>query len=187
MRFNVVFVGSVSVGKTSIIHRYQHGTHREASKSTLAVDYVPIKIGDLDIALWDTCGQERFLSVTSSYFSRGHVFVLVNDIESCQVVKDLKKWYTDIVKNRPARHEPVVIIVSNKSDLHPFCSNDVANWVREKTFDNIYTSAVTGEGIDKLFQKIHDAIIVHQSDWLAPSLPALPAAAAIRTAPGCNC
>ena len=187
MRYNVVFVGTISVGKTSLIRRYLNGDHDTSVTSTLAVDYFPIQIGDVELSVWDTAGQERFMSITSSYFSRGHVFVLVHDIETCQVEKDIQLWYKQIFDKRPARHEPVVIVASNKTDLHPFCSQEVTNWIKEHSFDHVYTSAITGEGIEKLFQKIHDAVVVHQSDWLAPSLPALPATSVSKTSPGCNC
>ena len=153
MRYNVIFVGSVSVGKTSLIHRYLKKFHNRDVSSTLAVDYHPIKIDDISLSLWDTAGQERFHSITSSYFSRGHIFVLVHDIENGQVKKDMETWYKQIFEKCPARHEPVIIIVSNKTDLHPFCSQEVTNWIQDHSFDHVFTSAVTGEGMEKLFQK----------------------------------
>ena len=187
MRYNVIFVGSVSVGKTSLIHRYLKNVHNCEVTSTLAVDFHPVTIDDINLSIWDTAGQERFHSITSSYFSRGHIFVLVHDIESGEVEKDLAMWSKQIFDKRPARHEPVIIIVSNKTDLHPFCSQTVTNWINDHSYEHVFTSAITGEGIKQLFQKIHDAVVVHHSDWLAPSLPALPATVVSKTSPGCNC
>lgn len=184
MRYNVVFVGSVGAGKTSIIRRYQSKAMKVTS--TLAVDFVPMELGDFKVSVWDTCGQERFMSITSSYFARGHVFVLVHDIADSSVADDLKKWYATINDKAARLHEPVVIIVSNKTDLNPFASSEVTKWVKEHTFDHIYTSATSGEGIDNLFSKIRDAVLVHQAEWLTPSLPALPAEP-VRRAPGCSC
>lgn len=184
MRYNIVFVGSVGAGKTSIIRRYQEKTMNVTS--TLAVDFIPMTLNDLKVSVWDTCGQERFMSIASSYFARGHVFVLVHDIADSSVAEDLKKWYSTIQNKSAVLHEPVVIIVSNKTDLNPFADSSVTNWVKEHTFDHIYTSANTGEGIQNLFSKIHDAVVVHQAEWMTPSLPALPVEP-IRRAPGCSC
>ena len=186
MRFNVVFVGSVGGGKTSIIKKYFNNDDTSKHVSTIAVDFVPTTIDEVQMSIWDTCGQERFMAITSSYFTRGHVFVLVHDISDSTLDHDLIKWHKDIVNKRPARHEPVVIVVSNKTDIRPFCSDDVSDWVREYSFDHMFTSAQTGENIDKLFQKIRDAILVHQTDWLQPSLPALPTQEHVQ-APGCSC
>ena len=187
MRYNIVFVGSVGAGKTSVISKYSKGHVDSEPMSTIAVDFVPITLGDFQVSVWDTCGQERFMSLTSSYFMRGHVFVLMHDVSDSSINTDLKKWYSAIVKDGPPRHAPVVIVVSNKTDLAPFCPQDMKNWIDENQFDHVYTSAKTGEGVVELFQKIKDAVVVHQSDWLAPSLPVLAATEELRTAPGCMC
>jgi len=182
MRYNVVFVGNVSTGKTSIIQQYLEKP--SATTSTLAVDFIPIEIDTVQMSLWDTCGQERFAAITSSYFARGHVFVLVHDIRDESPIS-LQKWYKEIEKNTP-RHEPVVVVVSNKTDLHPFAATKLTDWIKEHGFDQIYTSAMSGEGIEALFSKIKDAVVVHQTDWLSPSLPSLPVTAQV-TSPGCSC
>lgn len=184
MRYNIVFVGSVGAGKTSLIRKYQSNSTEVTS--TLAVDFIPLDLGDFRVSVWDTCGQERFMSITSSYFARGHVFVLVHDISDSDVSEDLKQWYNIITAKASGLHDPVVVIVSNKTDIHPFAPSEVTSWVKEHTFDHIYTSAKSGEGIENLFSKIHDAIAVHQAEWLSPSLPALPSEP-VRRAPGCSC
>jgi len=183
MRYNIVFVGNVGAGKTSIIHRYLKKPGQTVS--TLAVDFVPIEYEDIKMSIWDTCGQERFEAITSSYFARGHVFVLVHDIKD-ESPAFLQKWFTQIQNKSPQRHEPVIIVVSNKTDLYPFASTDVTSWVKDHMFDHIYTSAVSGEGIANLFSKMKDAVVVHQADWLSPSLPALPVQPPVNS-PGCNC
>lgn len=186
MRFNVVFVGSVGAGKTSIIKsRMNEDINKHVS--TIAVDYIQLNIGKYDISLWDTCGQERFMSLTSSYFMRGHVFVLVHDVADSCVENDLEKWRKEIVDKCPARHTPVIIVVSNKVDITPFCDSSVSEWTRGHSFDHIHTSAKTGENIHKIFTKIEDSITVHQSDWLTPSLPALPHVPESEPSPGCAC
>ena len=188
MRFNVVFVGSVGGGKTSIIQKYFHKDSDVSPQvSTIAVDFIPTIINDVEMSIWDTCGQERFLSLTSSYFMRGHVFVLVHDISDSILNTDLKKWYQDILNKRPSRHEPVVIVVSNKTDIKPFCAEDIRLWCKSNMFDHVHASAKTGENIEALFSKIRDAILVHQTDWMAPSLPALPVEPSQGPSPGCSC
>jgi|TARA_B110000091_G_scaffold93821_1_gene102364 small GTP-binding protein len=187
MRYNVVFVGSVGAGKTSLIQKYHTGTPPTTTKSTIAVDFIPMTLGDYDISLWDTCGQERFLSLSSSYFSRGHVFILVHDISKNDFDTDLQKWHQRILDKKAARHTPVVIVVSNKTDLEPFCPNEMKHWIEKNQFDHIYTSVVNGEGTEELFHQIATAIKVHQFDWDAPSLPTLLATDQLRTAPGCAC
>ena len=95
----------------------------------------------------------------------------------------------DIVMKRPSRRDIHVIVVSNKTDRKRklLCTEDVQTWINHNMFDHVYTSAKTGENIDELFTKIKDAILVHQTDWMSPSLPALPIADTPKVAPGCSC
>jgi small GTP-binding protein len=186
MRYNVVFVGSVAVGKTSIIKRYLANNFATKHVSTIAVDFIPITIDKTMLSLWDTCGQERFMSITSSYYMRGHIFVLVHDTTEPDIERNLKFWYREIQKKKPGRHNPVIIVVSNKMDQGK-AAPAVRKWCRENLFEHVETSAKLGTGISELFQKIHDAVVVHHNDWLtSPSLPFLPLTPT-EPSPGCNC
>jgi len=187
MRYNVCFVGNISAGKSSIIQRKINGKFNVNQHATIACDFYDLQIGDHNTAIWDTAGQEKFLSLSKSYFARGHIFVLVNDLLNSKL-NDLKKWYKIINDESAARHNPVVIISNNKCDCDvPFCSSETESWIRNNDLDHVYTSAKTGEGIDNLFSKINDAIQVHQSDWLSPSLPSLVINPEMKEMQGCNC
>ena len=186
MRFNVVFVGSVSAGKTSIIQRYCKKTFADKHVSTIAVDFHPITIGEIQLSLWDTCGQERFMSITTSYYMRGHIFVLVHDAVEPDIEKNLKYWYKEIQKRHTPRHTPVIIVVSNKMDTASSRA-DVREWCRDNLFEYAETSAKNGQGIPALFDKICDAALVHGSDWTnGTSLPMLPTTPNVAS-PGCAC
>ena len=187
MRYNVCFVGNISAGKSSIIQRKINGKFNVNQHATIACDFYDLQIGDFETAIWDTAGQEKFLSLSKSYFARAHVFVLVHDLLNSKL-NDLTKWYNIIHDECVARHNPVVIIASNKCDGDvPFCSSEIESWVRNNDLEHVYTSAKSGEGIDKLFSKIGDAIEVHQSLWLSPSLPSLIVNPPMKEMEGCNC
>lgn len=187
MRYNVCFVGNISAGKSSIIQRKMNGKFNVNQHTTIACDFYDLQIGDSNVAIWDTCGEERFLALSKSYFARGHIFVLVNDLLNSKL-NDLTKWYNIIHDECVARHTPVVIIASNKCDGDvPFVKSETESWIRNNDLEHCYTSAKTGEGIDKLFYKIGDAIEVHQSDWLSPSLPSIVINPSMKEIEGCNC
>ena len=186
MRYSVCFVGNIGAGKSSIIQRKINGHFNENLYATIAVDFCTLQLGEFDTAIWDTCGQEKFLSLSKSYFARGHIFVLVNDLTNSKLT-DLTKWYNIIHEGCIARHTPVVIIASNKCDGVPFCASEIESWVRGKDLEHVYTSAKTGEGIDQLFSKVQDALEVHQSDFLSPSLPSLVINSPMKEMEGCNC
>jgi small GTP-binding protein len=187
MRFNICFVGNISAGKSSIIQRKINGHFNSEPHATIACDFYELELGDFDTAIWDTAGEERFLALSKSYFARGHIFVLVSDLLNSKL-NDLKKWHNIIHDQCVARHTPVVIIASNKCDGEvPFCSTDTESWIRNNELEHVYCSARTGENIDQLFAKIREAIEVHQTDFLSPSLPSIVVNAPLRPTEGCNC
>jgi len=180
-------VGNISAGKSSIIQRKIKGKFNVNQHATIACDFYDLQIGNYNTAIWDTAGQEKFLSLSRSYFARGHVFVLVHDLTNSKI-DDLKKWYNIIHDECAPRHLSVIIIASNKCDGDvPFCSSETESWIRNNDLEHVYTSAKTGEGIDNLFSKIKDAIEVHQSDWLSPSLPSLVVNPEMKEMEGCSC
>jgi GTPase SAR1 family protein len=69
----VLVVGDLGVGKTSLIQRYVHNIFSREYKATIGVDfaYKLIKISDdkvVRLQLWDIAGQERYGTMTRVCF-----------------------------------------------------------------------------------------------------------------------
>lgn len=72
-RFKIILIGDASVGKTSILHRFLHNKFKAEYSCTIGVDYcVKSLVLDnkttVDLQIWDTCGQERFKTLTRQYY-----------------------------------------------------------------------------------------------------------------------
>lgn len=70
--FKVLLLGEASVGKTSLTNRYVKAEYTPNYSVTLCLDVLR-KVVHLDNAkvslqIWDTVGQERFRTITSSYY-----------------------------------------------------------------------------------------------------------------------
>lgn len=61
IKYKIVFLGDMSVGKTSIIERFIHGVFDEKSQHTVGVDFLAknliYKQHMYRLQLWDTAGQ----------------------------------------------------------------------------------------------------------------------------------
>ncbi|CAK84348.1 unnamed protein product (macronuclear) [Paramecium tetraurelia] len=69
--FELAFLGTSSVGKTSLIKQYERNEFSMKSMSTVGVAQfktVIINNQDVKVQLWDTAGQERFRSLTQNYY-----------------------------------------------------------------------------------------------------------------------
>ena len=88
--FKVIVVGNKRVGKTSITNRCVFDEFNENSQSTRVVQVVPkiIKIKGTEkvaqIHIWDTLGQEKFMSLSALFFRRSMGALLVYDVSSME-------------------------------------------------------------------------------------------------------
>lgn len=118
--FKIIVLGDIAVGKTSVIARYITNTFTEEYKSSIACEYKEKKI-DLDgetianLQIWDTCGEEKFMSVTKQYYNDAHGAIVMYDLTDKKTFERLGNWIANLKDNAPAKI--VIMVVGNKSDL----------------------------------------------------------------------
>ena len=72
-RFKVILLGDIAVGKTSILSRFIDDKYSNEYKCNVGVEfkvksiYQDEKTG-ADLQIWDTCGEERFRTLTRQYY-----------------------------------------------------------------------------------------------------------------------
>lgn len=117
--FKFILVGDSSVGKTSLLKRFIDGSYLHNYDSTLGVDFavkiIPVKNQNIKLQIWDTAGQEKFKTITTSYYRGISGIILVYDITNRQSFLNLKNWIADIKLVNPL--DIPIMIVGNKADL----------------------------------------------------------------------
>ena len=71
-RFKVILLGDIAVGKTSFLSRFVEEKFTAEYKCNVGVEF---KVKSLfldestgaDLQIWDTCGEERFRTITRQY------------------------------------------------------------------------------------------------------------------------
>ena len=157
--FKAVFLGSSTVGKTSIVNAIMNNKYLEEQQPTIGACFAikKIEINDhiIRVNLWDTAGQERFRSLAPMYYRDANFALItfaVNDIDSFEATK---KWYEGIVAD--CQTLPKIILIGNKIDLDKerVVSNEEGENLAKK-FGAVYieVSAKTKENIEKFIEKI---------------------------------
>ena len=116
----LIIIGSVSVGKTSLLLRYATGQYQSSPKSTSTASYIPkmksVNNKLYEIRLWDTAGQEKYRSLTKIFIKEAKIALLVYAIDDENSFKDLDMWL-NIVKE--INNENIILgIAANKADLY---------------------------------------------------------------------
>jgi small GTP-binding protein len=151
----VIFLGSVGVGKTTLMtrmseNRFDPDTHPTAAAAFC--QWKPEGTDGLVIQFWDTSGMERFRSINRIYYRQAVAAIIVFDLTDARTFAEVDNWKKDFDHENTLSHA-VVILVGNKCDLGEKCNvteEDARTWADDNAAQYFAVSAMTGEGVIEL-------------------------------------
>eukprot|EP01104_Vermistella_antarctica_P005517 TRINITY_DN1602_c5_g1_i1.p1 TRINITY_DN1602_c5_g1~~TRINITY_DN1602_c5_g1_i1.p1 ORF type:complete len:202 (-),score=59.50 TRINITY_DN1602_c5_g1_i1:24-629(-) len=162
--FKLLLIGDSGVGKSSMLLRFTDGKFDNEQTCTIGVDF-KIKLMDFDgkrinLTLWDTAGQEKFRSLTSSYYRGTQGIILVYDVTKRSTFEHLNDWLQEI-DMYCTNDDVVCLLVGNKIDLEEreVSKQEAIEYARSKGMVFIETSAKTKMGIQQAFEEIVHKIV----------------------------
>ena len=169
-QFKIVLLGDSGVGKTSLLSRYMDEGFIANRPCTLNVDFKTksITIDPFSIAkitIWDTCGQERYRSITGKYFKGAHGILLMFDVCDKRSFADLDIWLEEIKKNT-IKEDISIVLVGNKIDLkfRNIKADDAETFAKNNNLMYCETSSKDGFNVEKAFDMITKDIINKQNN-----------------------
>ena len=170
VRIKVTCIGSAGVGKSSIIKSYINGSFDLDSAATCGADYYKkeLKIYNRKILLdiWDTAGQEKFLSVGRKFYKNSNIIIMVYDMTNIKSFEDIKNYWINDVLEHGEKYK-IIALVGNKIDLSDEKGMDeIDEKIIKQFLDNISknnkdcifinerVSAKKNENIKSLFDKL---------------------------------
>ena len=106
--YKVVLAGNTDIGKTTFFKKLTKGTFNEEQVATIGIDQksfnydITITENGQDvkkkvkIILYDTAGQERYASITKTYFKKASGIILLYSIIDRNSFISLTKWLNDV-------------------------------------------------------------------------------------------
>ena len=157
-------MGESSVGKTLLVHKFIDDESTEDFKATIGADFFTktFKINDseVDVQIWDTAGEERFHSISSSFYRGTDACILVYDLTNKASFNKLEVWLNDLKEKADIDNIEnfSLMVFGNKLDLAEN-SRDVSiesgqNWAREHNCLFMEVSAKTQENVSKGFDEL---------------------------------
>ena len=118
IKISIILVGDTNVGKTSIFKRYYKNEFKASKNATIGVEFeakeFKYKGQKYSIQIFDTAGQERFRSLTESYFHLGDGAFVVFDLTNKNSLISISGWIKNVIEKKP---NVKMIILGNKDDL----------------------------------------------------------------------
>ena len=161
--FKVITIGDAGVGKTSIIRRFIYNTFNTNAMSTIGVSFsvkeITLKNGvKVSIKLIDTAGQEKYRSLSKSYFKNTDGVLFVFDLNNLDSFKNISEWVELYKQNDCGKGIPIYLI-GNKSDLEIKVEQKlIDDFTKEQNFKYEAVSALSNLNIELLFQDLAENI-----------------------------
>ncbi|XP_073247373.1 ras-related protein Rab-8A-like [Porites lutea] len=117
--FKLVLIGDSGVGKTCIIFRFVENKFDSSFITTIGIDFkirtVEIDGKKIKLQIWDTAGQDRFETITSTCYRGAHGIMLVYDVTDEKSFRNIPRWIRKT--EELASPDVTKMLVANKCDL----------------------------------------------------------------------
>ncbi|KAM9995072.1 hypothetical protein ACTFIY_001237 [Dictyostelium cf. discoideum] len=161
----VVFLGDYCVGKTTIGFVFD-GKKFDSYNCNIGVDFFvkPIVVDNQCVRLqvWDTGGQERFRTITRSYFRGSSCCLLFFSVDNQESFKNFDMWYSLALETNELLNYPVVLVgtkidlpqekhVITKKMAEEWCKNQQSKFNLNFSIPYFETSAKNNININEIF------------------------------------
>lgn len=107
----------------------------------------------------DTAGQERFRTITSTYYRGTHGVIVVYDVSNANSFKSIQRWLLEIEQYCSSVSR---ILVGNKNDDETkkvVSTNEARNLANSYNIDLVETSAKDDINVEEVFNKITKSML----------------------------
>jgi Ras-related protein Rab-1A len=155
----LIVVGESGVGKSSLIQRYDQGQFNPYFVSTIGCDYaikeLTIKDKIVKLQCWDCAGNERFRTITTSYYRGSHIILLVFDMNDNNTIDSIPSWLAEI---RKFNSTGKILLVGNKIDKHAalkfMLPQQIQTMIDKAEIPLLLTSAKENVKVDEAFTSL---------------------------------
>jgi small GTP-binding protein len=166
----LIVLGASSVGKTSIINRLTADSFDAKEPTTVAASFIRHEetVGKETIVMqiWDTAGQEKYMSLGRMYYRGSIAAVVVFDLTQPKTFDALSDWVRGFIEL--AGDDVVIFALGNKADLTDGIKVGepaIQEWLssRPEPVQYFRTSAVDGSGISQAFKSLAEELLRRRS------------------------
>jgi|SaaInlStandDraft_3_1057020.scaffolds.fasta_scaffold10553_4 GTP-binding nuclear protein Ran len=163
--YKIVLIGGGGVGKTSFSERLSKGDTDEYKfkkkyEPTIGGSVVELKyksnIGDINMHLWDTAGQEKFGELRDAYVYGSDAIILMYNLNDPKSIRGINKWLR--YARRVCPNVPIAICGNQKDKVKNPRSPINISW--DSKSKKFLVSAKEDDGIRDPFVWIFEELIL---------------------------
>ena len=161
----LLIIGDSSVGKSNFLFQFIENKFTDTHIATIGFDFKSQKVTlpnskqVVKLQIWDTAGQDRFRTITKTYYKGSHGVILVYDVCDERSFGNVKNWVNQIEQN--AKSSICKVLVGNKCDkAERVITEEQGRKLAEEYNMKFYeTSAKTGQNVEETFRYLTGEIL----------------------------
>ncbi len=170
-RLKIIVIGDPGVGKTSLILRFTYNAFTRTYTPTIGTNITEkiVQVGEnkdnVQIVVWDVAGQSKFEVMRKHFYAGLDGVLIVFDLTHEKGFASVPNWYQDVKKNYNKKTPLIAYLIGNKSDLtseRKVKKEDALKMARDLGLEYIEVSALSGENVNDMFNKIAERVIKPQ-------------------------
>lgn len=163
--FKIIVIGDSAVGKSSLTIRGTKDHFKEYYTPTIGFEFLSFNIRIKDqivkLQIWDTCGQEVYRSLISSFYRNSSLAIIVYSIDCQESFDNLESWLDEI---KSQTHPDLkIFLIGNKADLEDkrVIQQSTAEELAKEHNLHLFmeTSAKSGQNCHELFIKAAQMLV----------------------------
>ena len=119
LSFKMIVIGDAGVGKSCLTSKAAKGIFDDSYSATVGFEFltfsVKIEGKVIKLQIWDTCGQEIYRSLISSFYRNASLAMMVYAIDSKESFIHIETWLKEVkLQSNP---DIKIFLIGNKADL----------------------------------------------------------------------
>ena len=119
LSFKLIVIGDSGVGKSCLTMRATKEYFEEFYSPTVGFEFFTfnIKINNkcIKLQIWDTCGEEVYRSLISSFYRNSSLAIMVYSVDNENSFSNLENWLNEI--KTQSNPDVKIFLIGNKTDL----------------------------------------------------------------------
>lgn len=205
----VIVIGESGVGKTSMVAKLRGEAFEEGRSATIGAELFPITmvvdgvggmggmggVGGTEnvpkrvkCSIWDTAGQEKFHSLTGSFYRGAQLVLFCFDVTDVTSFEKIQYWFHDLVSSPSLSHPNIVkLLIGTKLDMPRVVKRQDAIDLAAANDCVCYleTSSKTGSGVKECFE--HGIACVLKTPELCETSVSVPLKSALQRGESMPC
>ena len=154
-----LILGEAAIGKSCLIERYYSNSFKTNYLATIGVDVRQKKLEinncDVDVAINDTAGQERFRSITRMFYKGADGILVGFDLTNKNTFNQVNFWIEQIDANKTKDTPISIVLFGNKCDAKDQIvvqDDEIESLKKKYNLEFFATSAKDGTNVQNAFE-----------------------------------